>query len=139
MKTPYEILGEDGVRNLCNAFYDVMDSDKEVKDVRRMHAESLEPMKEKLFEYLSGWMGGPQVYSKRYGTVCMTTPHKPYSIGPKERDQWLHCMDKALEHIDASDELKTMLKDPMFRVADAVKNRNSSEPEPKDENLIAIG
>tara|TARA_B110000444_G_scaffold255102_1_gene288819 strand:- start:1344 stop:1763 length:420 start_codon:yes stop_codon:yes gene_type:complete len=139
MKTPYEILGEDGVQNLCNAFYEIMDEEETVKVLRAMHAADLEPMKTKLFEYLSGWMGGPQLYSQHYGTVCMTTPHKPYRIGPKERDQWLLCMDKALERIGASSKLKTMLKDPMFRVADAVKNHHCSEHTPKNDNLIATG
>jgi len=80
-------------------------------------------MKDKLAEYLIGWMGGPPIYAQKYGSVCMTGPHKDYAIGASERDQWLLCMDKALERIDASEELKTMLKGPMFGIADAVKNR----------------
>jgi hemoglobin len=55
----------------------------------------------------------------------MTTPHKPYAIGPQERDQWLLCMDHALERIGASEELKAMLKEPMFEVADMIRNRDT--------------
>lgn len=140
--TPYEILGQDGVKELANAFYDVMDELTEAADVRAMHAENLDEIKRKLAAYLTGWMGGPPVYQAVYGTVCLTDPHAPYHIGPKQRDQWLLCMDKALERIGASDELKEMLKEPMFRIADTVRNQDSSEPEPKaprDPNIIAVG
>ena len=139
MKTPYQILGPEGIRELSNAFYDIMDESIQAQDIRKMHAENMEPIKEKLYEYLTGWMGGPPLYSDKYGSVCMTTPHKPYAIGPKERDQWLLCMDKALERIDASEELVEMLKDPMFRIADAIRNQENSDPKPKDENVIAVG
>jgi hemoglobin len=48
-------------------------------------------------------------------------------------------MDEALERIGASDELKTMLKEPMYRIADTVRNQESSERKPRDPNIIAVG
>jgi hemoglobin len=122
--TPFEALGEEGIRNLTNAFYDYMDSAPEVADIRAMHGKDLTAMKERLADYLTGWMGGPQRYAEKYGSVCMTSPHKPYAIGPAERDQWLLCMDRALEQIGADDELKQMLKEPMFAIADMIRNRD---------------
>lgn len=124
-QTPYQLLGgEAGIRKLAATFYEVMDELPEADAIRRMHAESLVDVKQKLFEYLSGWMGGPHHYHEKYGTVCLTKPHKPYAIGPAERDQWLLCMDEALRRIDASDQLKAMLKEPMFNIADAIRNRD---------------
>ena len=123
MQTPYEILGgEEGVRKLADHFYDPMDKRQEAAHIRKMHGQSLTDIHQKLFEYLCGWLGGPQLYEEKYGTVCITKPHKPYAIGENERDQWLLCMDTALERIGASDELKQMVKEPMFRIADAVRN-----------------
>jgi len=122
--TPFEALGEEGIRNLTNAFYDYMDSAPEVAGIRAMHGKDLTAMKERLADYLTGWMGGPQRYAEKYGSVCMTSPHKPYAIGSAERDQWLLCMDKALEQIGADDELKQMLKEPMFAIADMIRNRD---------------
>ncbi|MDY6890230.1 MAG: group II truncated hemoglobin [Pseudomonadota bacterium] len=121
--TPYEALGEEGIRQLANAFYEYMDSAPEVAGIRAMHGEDLNPIKERLADFLTGWMGGPQRYAEKYGSVCLTRPHKPYAIGPAERDQWLLCMDKALEQIGADEELKQMLKGPMFAIADTVRNR----------------
>lgn len=138
-QTPYQILGEQGIRDLTSAFYDIMDTLPEAADVRAMHAQDLGPMKEKLADYLTGWMGGPPLYADKHGTVCMTEPHEPYHIGPRERDQWLLCMDKALEQIGASDELIEMLKVPMYRVADAVRNKDGVSAAETDPNVIAAG
>ena len=138
-QTPYQILGEEGIRALSDAFYDIMDALPEAADIRAMHAEDLSPMKEKLAEYLTGWMGGPPLYADKYGTVCMTEPHEPNHIGPQERDQWLLCMDKALEKSDASDELVDMLKVPLFRIADAVRNKEGPSSAATDADVIAAG
>lgn len=141
MKTPYQLLGDDGIRRLAEAFYQIMDEAHEAVGIRRMHSEDLGEITEKLYEYLVGWMGGPPLYAKKYGTVCLTKPHEPYAIGPDERDQWLLCMDRALERIGASDEVKKMLEEPMKRIARAVQNRDRSPAKrlAEDDNLIAVG
>jgi hemoglobin len=138
-QTPYQILGEDGIRELTCTFYDIMDTLPEAAELRAMHAQDLTAMKDKLADYLTGWMGGPPLYADKYGTVCMTSPHEPYHIGPKERDQWLLCMDKALEQTGASDELVDMLKVPMYRIADAVRNKEGPSSATTDANVIAAG
>lgn len=137
--TPYQILGEQGIRELVDAFYDIMDTLPEARDIRKMHKQDLTPVKEKLGDYLIGWMGGPPLYHQKHGTVCMTEPHEPYAIGPDERDQWLLCMNKALEQVEASEELKEMLKIPLYRVAEAVRNRERSSQFKDDPNVIATG
>ncbi len=127
IQSPYQLLGEDGIRNLVDTFYDLMDNLPEATRIRAMHGKNLSPMKEKLAEYLIGWMGGPPLYARKYGSVCMTMPHAKFDIGSQERDEWLFCMDKALEKTGASDELIELLKEPMFQIADAVKNRKNSD------------
>ena len=138
-QTPYQILGEDGIRQLTDAFYDIMDTLPEVAGIRALHAEDLSGIKEKLAEYLIGWMGGPPLYSDKHGTVCLTSPHENYHIGPSERDQWLLCMNRALQHIGASDEAVEMLKVPMFRIADTVRNRDGASAASLNDNIIAAG
>jgi hemoglobin len=138
-QTPFQILGEAGIRELTSTFYDIMDTLPEAAGLRAMHAKDLAAMKGKLAEYLIGWMGGPPLYAQKYGTVCMTSPHEPYHIGPEERDQWLLCLDKALEQSGASEELVEMLKIPMFRIADAIRNKEGPSSAASDPNVIAAG
>ncbi|MFN3231019.1 MAG: group II truncated hemoglobin [Alphaproteobacteria bacterium] len=125
-QTPYEMLGgEDGIRDLAGAFYNAMDRMETAHDIRAMHADNLDEIKDKLFEYLSGWLGGPRLYSEKYGTVCLTEPHAPFAIGSKERDQWLSCMDQALADIGADEELRTLLKQPFKMIANTVQNQRA--------------
>lgn len=121
--TPYELLGGDaGVRALAEAFYDAMDRLPEAATIRAMHGADLAPIKLKLYEFLSGWLGGPRLYLQKYGSVCMHGPHSPYAIGAAERDQWLRCMAAALDQVGAGEDLRQMLREPMYRFADAIRN-----------------
>ena len=66
--TPYDLIGgEAGVRKLVDRFYDHMDQLEEVKGIRDLHARSLKASREKLFLFLSGWLGGPDLYVQKYG------------------------------------------------------------------------
>jgi len=138
-QSPYQILGEEGIAELVDAFYDAMDELPQAARVRAMHKANMDEIRSKLKDYLTGWMGGPPLYHRKTGTVCLTDPHEPYWIGPRERDQWLVCMDEALERVNASDELKTLLKEPMYRIADTVRNRETSSDRDQDPNIIAVG
>lgn len=138
-QTPYEILGDQGIKDLVAAFYDIMDTHPDAKEIRAMHADDLGPVRSKLVSYLVGWMGGPPVYLAVTGTVCLTDPHAAYHIGPRQRDQWLMCMYEALDRIGASEELKEMLRLPLQHVAETVQNQDTSDPKPRDPNVIAVG
>ncbi|WP_286241216.1 group II truncated hemoglobin [Neptuniibacter halophilus] len=121
--SPYQALKESGIRDLVREFYRIMDSSPNYAELRAMHSSDLSGISENLGDYLVGWMGGPQIYLEKYGSVCMTGPHKSFSIGSKERDAWVSCMYEAMESLDLCDDVKMMLKDPIYRLADAVKNR----------------
>jgi len=121
--TPYELIGkEEGVKTLAAAFYDSMDELEEAEEVRRMHAANLDLIKEKLFEYLNGWLGGPHLYKDKYGTICLTEPHQPYPIGEDQRDQWIACWNRALEKMDAPEDFRAMTKEPIERMASFLVN-----------------
>lgn len=137
--TPYEILGDAGIRRLAEAFYTIMDTLPEAADIRAMHAADLGHVTRMLAAYLTQWMGGPPVYLALKGSVCLTAPHAPYRIGPGERDAWLKCMDLALEQVGASEQLKAMLHEPLRRVADAVRNSEDGDTKARGPDIIAVG
>ena len=61
--TAYEMIGgEAGVRALVTRFYELMDSLPEAAACRAIHPEDLSGSAEKLFEYLTGWLGGPPIF-----------------------------------------------------------------------------
>jgi len=69
------IGGEEGLRKLVNRFYDIMDSDEQAKTVRAMHKEDLSAIRAGLFEYLSGWLGGPPLFVAKHGDELHEAGH----------------------------------------------------------------
>jgi hemoglobin len=123
--TPFEALGgEAGVKALVDRFHDLMDSSPEAATIRKLHAASLKVSREKLTMYLTGWTGGPPVYVERYGHPMLRARHLPFSIGVKERDEWLWCMERALEAHAVPDEVRAMLRGKLRQLADHMRNRD---------------
>jgi len=122
--TPYDLLGgAEGVRKLVDRFYDLMDSLPEAWEVRRLHGENLDHARDKLFKFLSGWLGGPPLYVQEYGHPMLRRRHLPFPIGTRERDQWLLCMGQALDELGIDGPLRAHLDQAFFRTADHMRNR----------------
>lgn len=122
-KSLYEMIGgEAGLRSLVNRFYDLMDSSEEAATIRALHAKSLAQSREKLFMFLSGWSGGPQLYVERFGHPRLRQRHFPFSIGSVERDQWLWCMNRALDESQIDPRVVELLKIRFGEVADFMRN-----------------
>ncbi|MAG31751.1 MAG: globin [Deltaproteobacteria bacterium] len=119
IQSPYQRLGGDEeVIRLVECFYRQMSTLPEAATIRAMHADDIAPMVDKLSVFLIGWMGGPENYNKRFGRVVIPAAHEPYPIGPDERDQWLVCMQKALEEVEAEEDLVQMLMKAFYLMAD---------------------
>ena len=121
--TPYELLGgKPAVQKLVDRFYDLMDEKEEVRVLRDMHAKNLKVSREKLYLFLSGWLGGPQLYVEKYGHPMLRRRHLPFSIGTTERDQWMLCMNQTLDE-QTEDPLRQQLKNAFTKVADHMLNQ----------------
>ncbi len=122
--TPFELLGgAPALHILINRFYDLMEQDPEFTALRAMHAIDLGPMREKLFDFLSGWLGGPPRYFERPDRTCIVSAHGPFAIGPRERDEWMACMRKALAALPLDARFAQALDAALTRTADALRNR----------------
>lgn len=99
-KLPYEVFKEKGLRELVRNFYLVMETDPKARECLEVHKLSNgkvpDEVKEKLFDFLSGWTGGPNLFIKKHGPPRMRARHIKFPIGERERDQWLYCMEMAL-------------------------------------------
>jgi hemoglobin len=121
---PYDLIGgAEGLTRIVDRFYEIMDTDPAAAGIRAMHGADLAPIREKLFDFLSGWLGGPSLYFQRPDRKCLTSAHQPYAIGEAERDQWLMCMTRALEDTGVDKATRELLKKPFFMIADFIRNR----------------
>ena len=117
------IGGEKQVRALVRCFYQAMDELPESYGIRKLHAQDLQGATDKLFKFLSGWMGGPQLYVEQYGHPMLRRRHLQFSICNAERDQWLLCMDLALSEVVEDVALREELSAAFAKVADHMRNR----------------
>ena len=111
------------IRAIVEAFYDVMDTDEKAKTIRQMHPEDLTSSREKLFMFLSGWTGGPQLYTERYGHPFLRRRHLPFKIGEEDRDQWIYCMTKGMHNLKMEEEKIKALLNALYPIADFMRNQ----------------
>ena len=124
----YDLLGGEPeathkIREIVEAFYDVMDSDEKAETIRLMHPEDLTSSREKLFMFLTGWTGGPQLYTDRYGHPFLRRRHLPFKIGEEERDQWIYCMTKGMLNLKMEEEKIKALLNALYPIADFMRNQ----------------
>lgn len=119
----YSKLGESTIRCLVDRFYDIMDSDPAANRIRKLHPESLDSSRDKLFSFLVGRFGGPPLYLEKYGHPMLRARHAPFPIGDSERDQWLMCMDRAMNEIITERTFIEPMRAFFKTVADAMRNK----------------
>jgi hemoglobin len=122
--TPYAMLGgESRLRELVDRFYDLMDLELVYADIRRLHAPDLAHARDKLFWFLSGWLGGPDLYIERFGHPQLRARHLRIAIGVRERDQWMACVNQAMVETGVQENLRLQLVQAFFQTADWMRNR----------------
>lgn len=123
-RTLYQLIGGDEkLRALVDRFYDLMDLEPEFAALRAMHPPSLEGSRDKLYHFLSGWSGGPDLYTPIHGNPFLRARHLPFAIGTTERDQWLTCMLLAMQELGYAENEQDLLLNAFFRTADWMRNR----------------
>lgn len=122
--SPYDRLGGEKVlRKLVQRFYQNMDQMADARMIRNLHAEDLGSAEAKLFKFLSGWLGGPQLYWEEYGHPRLRMRHLHFAIGTRERDQWLLCMSHALDETVTDADFRRQLLAAFTQTADHMINR----------------
>lgn len=122
--TTYEkIGGEAMVGKLCDRFYELMATTPQFKELRAMHPDDLQGSRDKLFMFLSGWMGGPDLFVEKFGHPRLRARHMPFAIGTQERDQWVACMALAMEDVGLSEDIRKALLNNFFHTADFMRNK----------------
>jgi len=126
--SPFEQLGGiEGVRALVDRFYDLMELEPEFAGLRALHPPTLEATREKFAWFLTGWLGGPDLYIERFGHPRLRARHLPFPIGVDMRDQWLTCMGLAMAEIGAAGgftpQMQARLMASFANTADHMRNR----------------
>lgn len=125
---PYDFIGgESAIQSLVDRFYFYMDILPEAQGIRAMHQPNLATAKDKLFKFLSGWLGGPNLYIEEFGHPMLRMRHFPFKIGESERDQWMLCMNKALAEIPMDPRLHTNIQTALLQLATHMINQEPTD------------
>jgi len=123
-QTPYILIGgERMLATLCDRFYELMDTVPQFATIRALHPADLQSSRDKLFMFLSGWLGGPDLYVQNVGHPMLRRRHMPFAIGEDERDQWVACMFLAMEAVGIEAALREKLLNAFFNTADFMRNQ----------------
>jgi hemoglobin len=122
--TTYEIIGgEPVVAKLCDRFYELMATVPQFAELRAMHPEDLKGSRDKLYMFLSGWFGGPDLFVEKFGHPRLRARHSPFEIGTRERDQWVACMVLAMEDVGIEESVRQKMLTNFFNTADFMRNK----------------
>ncbi len=122
--TLYDAVGgEQRVRELVDRFYDLMELEPEFAGIRALHPTPMDGSRDKLFMFLSGWMGGPDLFVLRHGHPRLRARHLPFAIGSSERDQWLRAIAWAMEDVGIDEALRLRLMESFYQTADWMRNK----------------
>ena len=127
--TLFDRLGGDpGVLDLVTRFYDHMARDPAARIIREKHPKDLSHARKLLYEYFTGWFGGPPLYVSQYGHPRLRARHKHIEIGIADRDQWLDCLKAAMHDMVLDEDLTKDLLEKIAPMADHMRNQITEAP-----------
>ena len=121
--TSEKIGGAETVGKLCDRFYELMGTVPQFQGIRAMHPADLTNSRDKLYMFLSGWLGGPDLFVEKFGHPRLRGRHMPFAIGVAERDQWVACMALAMEDVGIEESIRSKLLEHFFNTADFMRNK----------------
>ena len=117
--------GRDGVDALVEEFYRRIEADPEIRPV---YPEDLAPGKAKLKLFFEQWLGGPEVYSEKYGHPRLRLRHFPFVIEEKHAGLWLKHMREAMQARGIPDAAIRMVFERLAPLAKHMVNAHEDVP-----------
>ena len=100
----YELLGEEGVRKMVSAHYDIL-VDSKIKDLFPPKGYGLEQAKERSADFFVQKLGGPDYFNQNRGAPQLSKRHSYFKITPEARITWLECYREVLLKIDLPEDV----------------------------------
>jgi hemoglobin len=120
-----QVGGEQGLRDLVETFYDIVENDPNVHDLHLLHlrGHGVAHSRIEQFDFLSGFLGGPQLYVEKHGHSNVRTMHEHIEINASTKDMWLNSMSTAIDKVGLPHNVKHELMAHFTRIANMLQNR----------------
>ena len=97
-------IGEEGVRKLVSAHYDLLKK-SEIKELFPKNEVALDVAKERAADFFIQILWGHPYYNENRGSPMMTRRHLPFKISSSAREIWLNCYKVLLIQLDLPEQL----------------------------------
>lgn len=104
--TLFDRIGEQNLKILVERFYDLVFKNEVISHLFKTDKEVI---KEKQRLFLTQFLGGPPLYSDRYGHPKLRARHLPHPITEEDAVAWLSCMSAAISSLPIDESLKDEL------------------------------
>lgn len=118
--------GETGLRKLIEIFYDIIEFESQGRMLHLLHLKGHGVAHSRIeqFNFLSGFLGGPQLYIEKYRHSNVRDMHVHVEIDAAARDSWLECMLVAIDRVGLPTDVKDDLMSNLTRVAFQLQNKD---------------
>jgi len=112
---PYEEIGAVKLSELIDSFYSKVAVHP---DLYPIFPDDLTETARKQKQFMTQYLGGPNLYSEEHGHPMMKARHMPFPITPLRAKAWLACMSEAMDEV----ELDTKIRDFFYKRLDLTAN-----------------
>ena len=131
-RTPYDIIGgAETLSRLVDTFYDLV---KQNPDIGPLFPDDLSDVKERQYQFLTQFLGGPPLYTERHGHPMLRARHLRFPIGVKQAEAWLNCMQQAMDKTGLEGEIRQQIFDRLRLTAHHMVNQWDQQDPSKKEN-----
>ncbi len=96
METLYSNIGPERLQAIVDKFYDLAFSNEIIGDLFQTDKNII---REKQLQFLTQFLGGPQIYTENHGHPRMRMRHLPHAITEEAKNEWLRCMHTAINDV----------------------------------------
>lgn len=123
-KTPYEVIGQQCLHDLVDAFYDKVHKHPLLKPI---FPEDLTETARKQKQFLTQFLGGPSIYTDEHGHPMLRARHLPFEITVARAEAWLQCMTEAMDEVKLEGEIREFFFQRLTVTAHHMVNTPSKE------------
>lgn len=115
VKSVYHAIGgAETIGRLVDVFYRKVVAHP---NLSKLFPEDIMPVRDKQYQFLTQFFGGPPLYTDDHGAPMMKDRHLPHRITPTRAKEWLTCMSEAMDEIGLQGEARDFMFERLTLVA----------------------
>lgn len=123
---PYDEIGAERLSQLIDAFYARVAKHPKLQPI---FPSDLTETARKQKQFMTQYLGGPNLYSEEHGHPRLRARHHPFPITPARAQAWLECMSEAMDEIGLEGKFREVYFQRLVMTAHHMVNEQDSEEE----------